>query len=89
MTICKLTKEAKISSIRIGRVWRFDKEVIDKGSQEAKRNNIRRPLLEGYRVAYIRSLKKCGFRVNQRDAAFVVYLLWKQGVGCSNPLIEM
>ena len=29
-TICKLSKEGKIPSIRIGRVWRFDKEVIDK-----------------------------------------------------------
>jgi excisionase family DNA binding protein len=29
LTICKLSKEGKIPSIRIGRVWRFDKEVID------------------------------------------------------------
>jgi excisionase family DNA binding protein len=29
ITICKLSKEGKIPSIRIGRVWRFDKEVID------------------------------------------------------------
>jgi excisionase family DNA binding protein len=29
ITICKLCKENKIPAIRIGRVWRFDKEVID------------------------------------------------------------
>ena len=29
ITICKLSKERKIPSIRIGSVWRFDKEVID------------------------------------------------------------
>jgi excisionase family DNA binding protein len=29
ITICKLSKEGKIPSIRIGRVWRFDKEVVD------------------------------------------------------------
>jgi excisionase family DNA binding protein len=29
ITICKLAKEGKIPAIQIGRVWRFDKEVID------------------------------------------------------------
>jgi excisionase family DNA binding protein len=29
ITIYKLSKEGKIPSVRIGRVWRFDKEVID------------------------------------------------------------
>jgi excisionase family DNA binding protein len=29
ITICKLSKEGKIPSIQIGRVWRFDKEAID------------------------------------------------------------
>ena len=29
ITICKLSKEGKIPAIQIGRVWRFDKEVID------------------------------------------------------------
>ena len=29
ITICKLSKEGKIPCIRIGNVWRFDKEVID------------------------------------------------------------
>jgi excisionase family DNA binding protein len=30
ITICKLSKEGRIPSIKIGRVWRFDREVIDK-----------------------------------------------------------
>ena len=30
ITICKYAAEGKIPAIRIGRVWRFDKEVIDK-----------------------------------------------------------
>ena len=29
ITICKLSKEGKIPSVRIGSVWRFDREVID------------------------------------------------------------
>ena len=30
ITIGKLVKEVKIPGVRIGRVWRFDKETIDK-----------------------------------------------------------
>ena len=30
ITICKYASEGKIPGIRIGRVWRFDKEVINK-----------------------------------------------------------
>ncbi len=30
ITICKHAAEGKIPSIRIGRVWRFDKDAIDK-----------------------------------------------------------
>jgi excisionase family DNA binding protein len=29
ITICKLSKEAKIPSVKIASRWRFDKEVID------------------------------------------------------------
>jgi excisionase family DNA binding protein len=29
ITICKYAAEGKIAAIRIGRVWRFDKEAID------------------------------------------------------------
>ena len=30
ITICKYAAEEKIPAIRIGRVWRFDKDIIDK-----------------------------------------------------------
>ena len=29
VTICKLSKEARIPSVKIGSRWRFDKEAID------------------------------------------------------------
>ncbi len=29
ITICKLSKEGKIPAVRIGGVWRFDKDKID------------------------------------------------------------
>jgi len=37
ITICKLSKEGKIPSIRIGSVWRFDKEVIDEWIAKGKK----------------------------------------------------
>ncbi len=30
ITVCKYAKEGKIPAIRVGRVWRFDKDVLDK-----------------------------------------------------------
>ena len=30
ITICKLSKEGRIPSFKIGGVWRFDRDVIDK-----------------------------------------------------------
>lgn len=30
ITICKYAAEGRIPAVRIGRVWRFDREVIDK-----------------------------------------------------------
>ncbi len=30
ITVCKYAKEGKIPAMRIGRVWRFDKDMIDK-----------------------------------------------------------
>ena len=36
ITICKLSKEGKIPSVRIGRVWRFDREVIDEWIAKGK-----------------------------------------------------
>lgn len=29
ITICKLSKQGKIPAIRIGRLWRYDKDKID------------------------------------------------------------
>jgi excisionase family DNA binding protein len=29
ITICKYAKEGKLPAMRIGRVWRFDKDAID------------------------------------------------------------
>lgn len=36
ITICKYAGEGKIPAIRIGRVWRFDKEVIDNWISEGQ-----------------------------------------------------
>jgi len=37
ITICKFAAEGKIPAIRIGRVWRFDKEEIDKWINSASK----------------------------------------------------
>jgi excisionase family DNA binding protein len=29
ITVCKYAKEGKLPAIRIGRVWRFDKDALD------------------------------------------------------------
>ena len=34
MTICKYAADGKIPAVRIGGVWRFDKEAIDKWISE-------------------------------------------------------
>ena len=38
LTISKLSKEGKIPSNRIGRVWRFDKDVIDEWIARAEKD---------------------------------------------------
>ena len=38
ITICKYAAEGKIPAVRVGRVWRFDKEVIDKWIGEGHKN---------------------------------------------------
>ena len=38
ITICKYAAEGKIPAIRIGRLWRFDKETIDKWISEAMKD---------------------------------------------------
>jgi len=37
ITICKYVAEGKIPAIRIGRVWRFDKDAIDKWFSSASK----------------------------------------------------
>jgi excisionase family DNA binding protein len=39
ITVCKYAASGKIPAIRIGRVWRFDKDAIDKwiGGDQGKR----------------------------------------------------
>jgi len=37
ITICKFAKEGRIPAIRIGRVWRFDKEIIDRWIGEGQK----------------------------------------------------
>ena len=43
ITICKLSKEGKIPSIRIGGVWRFDKDVIDEWITEGLKKSCDTP----------------------------------------------
>ena len=38
ITICKYAAEGKIPAIRIGRVWRFDKEAIDQWIRGEQKN---------------------------------------------------
>jgi excisionase family DNA binding protein len=42
ITICKYAADGRIPAIRIGRVWRFDKEAIDKwiGEGTAPANEV-------------------------------------------------
>jgi len=42
ITICKYAADGRIPAIRIGRVWRFDKEAIDKwiGGGTAPANKV-------------------------------------------------
>jgi excisionase family DNA binding protein len=34
ITVCKYAAESKIPAIRIGKVWRFDKDAVDKWIRE-------------------------------------------------------
>ncbi len=38
ITICKHATEGKIPAVRVGRVWRFDKEAIDNWISEDDKN---------------------------------------------------
>ena len=46
ITICKLAADGKIPAVRIGRVWRFDKNAVDEwiaAGQPAKRSKAKAP----------------------------------------------
>ncbi len=40
ITICKHAAEGKIPAVRVGRVWRFDKEAIDKWINEGQSKSV-------------------------------------------------
>lgn len=40
ITICKFAAECRIPAVRVGRVWRFDKEAIDKWISEGQSKNV-------------------------------------------------
>ena len=40
ITICKFAAEGKIPALRVGRVWRFDKEAIDKWISEGQSKSV-------------------------------------------------
>ena len=39
ITICKLAAEGKIPAVRIGRVWRFDKNAVDEWITKGQRTD--------------------------------------------------
>ena len=40
ITICKFAAEGKIPAVRVGRVWRFDKEAIDKWISKGQSKSV-------------------------------------------------
>ena len=40
ITVCKHAAEGKMPAVRIGRVWRFDKEAIDKWISEGHSKSV-------------------------------------------------
>jgi excisionase family DNA binding protein len=40
ITVCKYAAEGEIPAIRVGRVWRFDKEAIDKWIGEGQGKKV-------------------------------------------------
>ena len=40
ITICKYAAEGKIPAVRVGRVWRFEKEAIDKWIGEGQSKSV-------------------------------------------------
>jgi PTS system nitrogen regulatory IIA component len=44
VTVCKYAEDGTIPAIRIGKVWRFDKEVIDKWVREGDKPPKKAPV---------------------------------------------
>ncbi|MBL7225467.1 MAG: excisionase family DNA-binding protein [Desulfobacteraceae bacterium] len=40
ITICKFAAEGRIPAVRVGRVWRFDKEAIDKWISKGQSKSV-------------------------------------------------
>ena len=40
ITVCKYATEGEIPAIRVGRVWRFDKDAIDKWISESQSKKV-------------------------------------------------
>jgi excisionase family DNA binding protein len=40
ITVCKYAAEGEIPAIRVGRVWRFDKDAIDKWISESQSKKV-------------------------------------------------
>jgi excisionase family DNA binding protein len=40
ITVCKHAAEGKMPAVRVGRVWRFDKEAIDKWISEGQSKRV-------------------------------------------------
>ena len=69
ITICKYAAEGKIPAIRIGRVWRFDKEAIDRwisGGQKKQGRDLHTP----YCLMDCASPKVTGLFMNRGGMAF-------------------
>jgi excisionase family DNA binding protein len=56
ITICKLAAEGKVPAIRIGRVWRFDKNAVDEWI--AKGQKTRQPVKKSKTKATSKTGKK-------------------------------
>jgi len=59
ITVCKYAAEGKIPAIRIGRVWRFDKDAIDRWITEGTATAKKEGSTENER----------GRKVNEQDSA--------------------
>jgi len=56
ITICKLAAEGKIPAVRIGRVWRFDKNAVDEWIAKGQRTD--QPVKKSKVKATLKTVKK-------------------------------